>query len=135
MSPNARDRGAVVVATADESAWISLLPLLSVSHTPKRAVTIKECATHLAAGSVSVILADREFPDGTWRELVNLAVSTSPGSCVVVLDRGADESLWLDILDAGAFDLLQSPVEPLSLRRTIESAELQWRAAAAAAAA
>lgn len=133
MPPQPDSPGALVVATADEAEWMSLLPLLSGSHAPKRAVTIEDCARHIARGVVSVILADRELPDGTWRDLLNLAQSTTPSPRVVVLDRDADDSRWLDVLDAGAFDLLPSPVDASLLRRAIEGAERQWRTAGAAA--
>lgn len=134
MPPQLDERGALVVATADEAEWMSLLPLLSGSHIPKRAVTIEECSRHLARGAVSVILADRDLPDGTWRDLLRLAKSTSPEPRVVVLDRDADDWLWLDVLDAGGFDLLPNPVDAEQLQRTIEGAETQWRKSGPAAA-
>jgi len=47
---------------------------------------------------------------------------------VIFLSRGADDSLWSEMLGSGAFDLLPRSCEPDRLRRVVCAALEQRRA-------
>lgn len=70
----------------------------------------------------SVILIEAALPDGTWRDLLSLSRQSEPAPPVIVVSRIADERLWAEVLNLGAYDLLPLPLEPGSLLRTLESA-------------
>ena len=59
---------------------------------------------------------------------LNAALSISPNS--VVVSRQADESAWVEALDAGAADFCAAPFEPTQLRWLLASRLNQQRLAA-----
>jgi DNA-binding NtrC family response regulator len=71
-----------------------------------------------------VVVADYGLPDGTWRNALLLIRTLSPASEVVVASHIADERMWAEVLNLGAFDLLPAPAEQRELLRVAESA---WR--------
>jgi DNA-binding NtrC family response regulator len=80
----------------------------------------------LAEGSVDVVLCDWNFLDGTWKEALREIQGRYPRlpSIVISPTQGIEEGIqeWLDVLSAGAFDLLLNPSNDLSLRSVLEHA-------------
>ena len=75
---------------------------------------------------ISVVICEQILPDVDWRwvlaKLDDMHVRTS----LIVLSRLADERLWAEALNSGAFDvLLSDPFEREEVLRVTESA---WRA-------
>ena len=62
------------------------------------------------------------------RENLSSALSICPNA--VVVSRLADESAWLEALDAGAADFCAAPFEPTQLRWLLQSRLNQQRLAA-----
>jgi DNA-binding NtrC family response regulator len=71
-----------------------------------------------------VILTESSLPDGDWRDILSFSNSRCPGAQVVVMSRVADEALWAEVLNRGAFDLLAMPPEQPEVVRVGASA---WR--------
>ncbi|MBL8233208.1 MAG: hypothetical protein JNL98_32215 [Bryobacterales bacterium] len=75
-----------------------------------------------------MILTETSLEDGSWRDLL-CALSRLPNAPeIVVIDRKADDALWLDVLDAGGFDLLRTPLEERDLAHAFNLAEAHWLA-------
>ena len=72
----------------------------------------------MSAAAASVVLCDDELPDGNWRPIVDKAGDRP----VLVFSRFADESLWCDVLDSGAYDLLLMPFNKEEVRRVTAAA-------------
>ncbi len=77
---------------------------------------------------ISVVICERSLPDGDWKlllaELDNLMVRPS----LIVCSRLADERLWVEVLNLGAFDLLLcAPFVPEEVLRVTESAWSAWQ--------
>jgi DNA-binding response OmpR family regulator len=69
---------------------------------------------------VNLILCDAD--DVEWRTAL-AAFRQLPGKAqVIFLTRCADERLWMDMLDAGACDLLRKPYQPDELRWVVSTA-------------
>ena len=68
--------------------------------------------------AAAAVICDADQVD--WREA--LAVLRPHCAHVIFLTRNADERLWLDILQAGAFDLLAKPCRGEDLRWVVQSA-------------
>jgi DNA-binding response OmpR family regulator len=80
---------------------------------------------------IPVVICEHSLPDGDWKlvlaELDKVAVRPS----LIVSSRLADERLWAEVLNLGAFDLLLgAPFEPEEVLRVTESAWSAWNSAA-----
>jgi DNA-binding response OmpR family regulator len=76
---------------------------------------------------IPVLVCDRDLHPGTWKDLLQrLTVLPSP-PYVIVSCRQADEDLWTEALNAGAYDVLAKPFSPSELKRTLFEAAQQWR--------
>jgi len=79
---------------------------------------------------IFVAICESILPDGDWKllmaELDKMAVRPS----LVVSSRLADERLWAEVLNLGAFDLL--PGAPFVAEEVLRVTESAWRAATAA---
>lgn len=65
-----------------------------------------------------VVLSEADLPDGNWKDVLEyVALSASEHyqlvpPQVIVISRLADERLWTEVLDRGAFNLLTKPFDP-----------------------
>jgi DNA-binding response OmpR family regulator len=73
----------------------------------------------LKGDDVGVVLSDCALPDGhSWKDLLR-AVEATPARPLIVTDRLADERLWGEVLNLGAYDLLAKPFHPEEVFRAI----------------
>ena len=92
------------------------------------ASTIAESLRLLHDADVSVVLCERELPDGTWKDLLeSIATATTFSPRVIVTSADADNYLWSEVLKRGGFDVLLKPVEPQELFRVASLANRSWR--------
>jgi len=87
-----------------------------------------------AVPAFHLVLTDLALPDGGWFDVLNLAADINPDLRVVVCARLADERLWSQILEAGAFDILVEPYQDAEVARIVcaaSTAALQGELAAA----
>jgi two-component system response regulator PilR (NtrC family) len=76
---------------------------------------------------IDAIITERSFPGGlSWRHLVEEAAAMKEVLPVIVTARAIDDSFWMEVLSAGAFDLLTKPLDPDEVRRVVS---LAWRSA------
>jgi DNA-binding response OmpR family regulator len=81
-----------------------------------RAQNLLDALLHQVAFSAPLVICDTDGVD--WRAA--LAVFRClPTAAIVFLARLADEPLWLEMLNAGAFDLLPKPYDRRELTRII----------------
>jgi len=76
---------------------------------------------------VPVFVCPEELPDTTWRDLVGATQElASPPKILVFADR-ADQSLGAEVLDAGGYQLLATPLQRDEVLRAISLACRTWR--------
>ena len=111
----------VLVVASESSDFVAVYAHLQpVGITVRRADDLLDAILHQAASPASVILCDADCLD--WKEAVNLFQRLKTPGAVVLLTRLADERLWVETLDAGAFDLLEKPYRPENLRWVVSTA-------------
>ncbi|MBS1857165.1 MAG: hypothetical protein JST11_17480 [Acidobacteria bacterium] len=76
--------------------------------------------------AIAVCECDRA-PDA-WRELLRLFAHLPHPPCLIVTSRLADDYLWAEALNLGAFDVLAKPFRQQEVTRAFTSAWLQFRA-------
>jgi len=90
---------------------------------------------------IPVVLCDQDLMPQAWREmLAHFATVREPPS-LIVSSRMADDRLWAEALNLGAYDVLARPFERDEVLRSVSLAGMHWwnrypvRAATASAAA
>lgn len=86
-------------------------------------------------GEALELVASQRFPlifldldrDPEWPSTLRDFQALVPDSAVVVCSLAADATLWIDVLDAGAFDLVRKPFLRRELLWVIENAILKTR--------
>lgn len=73
---------------------------------------------------VPVVLCEREFSSQSWRQLLEPLNQLSDPPCLIVTSRMADEYLWAEALNLGAYDVLARPFDPVEVVRVFSSAWL-----------
>ena len=90
------------------------------------AKTIAEMLDLLSQDEADVVLFDWYFSDGTWKDALREIRARHPKLPAIVISptQGIDEGIqeWLEVLNAGAFDLLLAPSNPYSVLAMLEQA-------------
>jgi DNA-binding response OmpR family regulator len=108
--------------TDDFSAVRQILqnPCWQISH----ARNLEEAAISLKQMVASVVLCERDLPDGNWKDILPLTRELTVVPSVLVVSRHADDSLWADVLSCGGYDVLPKPFDRREVVRVISMA---WR--------
>ena len=78
-------------------------------------------------GELPVVICQHSLPDGDWKHLLTQMDKMAVQPSLIVFSRLADERLWAEVLNHGAFDLLLgAPVEPEEVLRVTASAWSAW---------
>ena len=72
-------------------------------------------------GSYDMVLCDWSFDKGTWKGALEIVQNSDPELPVVILSD-AQKKEWLDVLEAGASDLLAQPPQRPRLTAILDHA-------------
>ena len=87
-----------------------------------------QCAWRvLRAGPVPIVLCEYDLGSATWRELLEQVESLDQPPFLIVTSRLADERLWAEALNLGAYDVLAKPFDRTEVMRVVSMAWLHWR--------
>ena len=78
----------------------------------------------LSENQIHVLLSDLEMSDGTWKDLLAEITDVSDPPSLIVTALHADDRLWAEVLNLGAWDVLVKPYNPKEVFRTIH---LAWQ--------
>ncbi len=84
--------------------------------------TIRDAIRMLAGSTVPVIICQCDLPDGSWREILDLSTTWEQPSKIIVVSRLADNRLWSEVLNRGAYDLLAAPLDKAEVLHVLGSA-------------
>lgn len=91
------------------------------------ALSCRSAMASLRTARIPVVLCERDLPDGTWKDLHYQLLEMPDVPLLIVTSRFADESLWAEVLNLGAYDVLAKPFERSELVRVVGSAWLHWK--------
>jgi len=87
------------------------------------AETIAEAVSALDRSLIAVVITENRFPDGgCWKDLLGLVQDMTEPPLLIVADHLADERLWAEALNLGAYDVLAKPFCADEVVRVLESA-------------
>jgi DNA-binding response OmpR family regulator len=79
-------------------------------------------ATTMLRAHPSLIVCEKDLPDGTWKDVFSQARDMDNPPPVVVVSRHADERLWAEVLNLGGYDVLLKPFDRSEVSRVISMA-------------
>ena len=76
--------------------------------------------------SVRVVIAEAELPGWRWQEVHRDLLRLPVPPELVVTSRMADEHLWAEVLNLGAYDVLARPLDREEVERVIAGASREF---------
>ena len=86
------------------------------------AETVQQARALLSQRRYDVVLTDSSLADGDWRDVLDVIRESPHEAQLVVTDAHADERLWSEALNLGAYDLVAQPFYVPEVRRILSNA-------------
>jgi DNA-binding NtrC family response regulator len=115
-------REVLFISPSREDATVLSQILRSVSTSVDHVADLKHARAIMQSEPYQVILTEANLPDGTWRDVLELARKTEPAPDVIVTDASADARFWAEALNLGAYDLITQPFATAEVQRILENA-------------
>lgn len=115
VSPSGDDQKALREIIGD-SNW-------TIHHAP----TLGRARQLLRDDSVMFVICERDVPPGSWKDVLRETASHTKPLSFIVTSRHADDHLWAEALNMGAYDVLAKPFQPAEVIRTLKMAFLHWK--------
>jgi len=81
----------------------------------------------LQSHDVSVVVCERDLKPGTWVDMLEHIQPMPDPPSLIVTSRLADERLWAEALNLGAWDVLMKPFDRNEVIRSVKLAWSHWR--------
>jgi DNA-binding response OmpR family regulator len=75
---------------------------------------------------ISVIVCERDLRPGTWQDVLEGIRDLPHPPSLIVTSHLADERLWAEALNLGAWDVLAKPFDRTEVLRSIKAAWQHW---------
>ena len=122
-----RPAAGVIIASARREGLTELRAILSSSDWRVRTTDSAFGIRSLLDSDVSpVILSDSELPGGPWQAILASLGELSNPPRLIVCSGTADDRLWGEVLNLGAYDLLATPFDKSEVTRVVELAWYDW---------
>jgi DNA-binding response OmpR family regulator len=74
-----------------------------------------------------LVLCERDLGLETWRDVLAQTALMAYSPLLIVTSRLANERLWAEALNLGAYDVLAKPFDATEVTRTLNLAWVHWR--------
>ncbi len=92
-----------------------------------RASTVSSAVTLLSrVDPIPVVLCEKDLGGGSWRDMLDHIHGMSDPPYLIVTLRLADEQLWAEALNLGAYDVIAKPFDGGEVERSLTSAWSRW---------
>jgi DNA-binding response OmpR family regulator len=81
----------------------------------------------LRSRDIPVVICDCRLPDGAWADILQTVRGLPRPPLLIVSSRLADDCLWAEVMNAGAWDILEKPFNQAELVRVVSLAWLAWK--------
>ena len=105
----------------------ALLPLSKTRWQLSRAKTLACAISALEQVEHAVVLCESVLGIHGWKDLLKGTEAMLNPPCLIVTSQIADERLWAEALNLGAYDVLAKPFSPNEVIRAVELAGLRWQ--------
>ena len=83
---------------------------------------LKEALACVQEHDVSVVICERDLPDGSWHALLEALAEIPDRPKLIVCSRLADHGLWAEVLNLGGYDVLMAPFDQEEVQRVVSLA-------------
>lgn len=94
--------------------------------TVHRAATVPRATRLLERHSICVVICERDVPPHGWIDLIPYISAIPNPPALIVTSCHADDRLWVEALNLGAYDVLPKPFDAAEVRRILKNAALHW---------
>jgi len=120
VSPHAGDQDALARILRQDSQPSQKWKLAAAS-------TLEAATAMLRINQFPIALCEHDLSPGTWKELFGRAMRMPHSPLVIVTSRLADERMWAEALNLGAWEVLAKPFDPAEVIRVVDSAWRHWQ--------
>lgn len=89
--------------------------------------SITAAAEALAEQEIPIVISEAHLSPGTWQTLLDTLSFLPDPPLLIVASRVADEHLWAEALNLGAWDVLAKPFDAQEVVRVMETAWRHWK--------
>ncbi|HEV3199115.1 MAG TPA: response regulator [Bryobacteraceae bacterium] len=126
VRPASADRIAVLSVSPCEEDHLSLEGIIGHSNwILLKATSLPSALASLRRRKVGVVLCERDLP-GTWVGLLEYINTLPVPQPLILTSRLADDRLWAEALNLGAWDVLAKPFDRGEVFRSVKSAWQHW---------
>ncbi len=126
--PASPDRGNVLVISPFAENRAVLRSVLGFAKWTVLAVESRqEAVSLLQRTEIPIVICERDLPDGNWATLFEKLSEMQRPPVFIVCSRLADDQLWAEALNRGAYDVLAVPFEADELERVVFLARQTWQ--------
>jgi DNA-binding response OmpR family regulator len=83
---------------------------------------------YLSLHPIHVVIAETDVRDWHWKKVLHDLRGLARPPQLIVTSRNADDRLWAEALNVGAYDVLAQPFERAEVERAVESARRHFDA-------
>jgi DNA-binding response OmpR family regulator len=87
---------------------------------------LSEALLRLTELDISVVVCERDLLPGTWLDVLQRLRERPNPPLLIVTSRLADDRLWAEALNLGAWDVVAKPFTAREIARSIEQAWSHW---------
>jgi DNA-binding NtrC family response regulator len=91
-----------------------------------RADCLESAQAVLHKQEVGVVLSEKDLPPHSWTDILYVINHLQDAPEFIVTSRLADERLWMEALNLGAYDVLAKPFNREEVIRSVSLAWLDW---------
>ncbi|HSW51539.1 MAG TPA: response regulator [Bryobacteraceae bacterium] len=115
---------AVLTISASDEDHASLARILGpVNWRVLHARTLAEGLALLRRGAAPLAICEDRLPDGDWRTVLEVSSRLPAPPLLIVSSPLANERLWAEVLNLGAYDLL---LKPFDRQEVLRVSSLAW---------
>jgi DNA-binding NtrC family response regulator len=128
ISPRTPARTVTVLSVSPNDAdHLSLQTI--IGHSKWKLFTASDLASAVSllhGHEISVLLCERDLRPGTWIDVLENIKFLPNAPSLIVASRLADDHLWAEALNLGAWDVLAKPFDHIGVIRSVKSAWQRW---------
>ena len=89
--------------------------------------TLVSARTALRKAGVPIVVCESDLRPGTWKDVLEELRTLPDPPFLIVTSRFADERLWAEALNLGAYDVLAQPFDVMEVTRIVNLGWLRWQ--------
>lgn len=93
----------------------------------KGTATVRSALAAIRRTPVPLVLCGCDVQPDAWKEMLEQFPILAEPPFLIVTSRLADERLWVEALNLGAYDVLAKPFDRTEVTRAVNSACLRWQ--------